>query len=49
MAHSLDILLAGVYLDGGLAPALHTAAVLLAGTPPTLHDKSWMPAWTQQR
>lgn len=47
MARCLDLLLAAVYVEAGLEAAMQVASVLLCGTPPTTHDKSWMPAWTR--
>lgn len=48
LARCLDLLLAAVYLDSGLEAAVRVAALLIHTTPPTTHDKSWMPAWARQ-
>jgi hypothetical protein len=37
----------GDHDDSGLEAATRVAAMLLAATPPTTHDKSWMPSWTR--
>lgn len=49
LARCLDLLLAAVYLDSGLPAALGLAGVLIQTTPPTTHDKSWMPAWARSQ
>ena len=48
LSRCLDLLLAAVYLDSGLEAAVSVAALLIRNTPPTTHDKSWMPAWARQ-
>jgi dsRNA-specific ribonuclease len=49
LARCLDLLLAAVYRDSGLEAAVGLAAALIHNTPPTTHDKSWMPAWARQK
>lgn len=48
VSRCLDLLLAAVYLDGGLDAALGVVGVLLQGTPPTGMDKSWIPSWANK-
>jgi hypothetical protein len=49
LARCLDVLLAAVYVDSGLEAAIGVAGVLVRTTPPTTHEKSWMPAWARQQ
>uniref|UniRef100_A0A383VZQ5 RNase III domain-containing protein n=1 Tax=Tetradesmus obliquus TaxID=3088 RepID=A0A383VZQ5_TETOB len=48
LARCLDLLLAAVYLDGGMQPAMHVLQQLLQQTPPTGLCKAWIPGWAQK-
>lgn len=49
LSRCLDLLLAAVYLDGGMDAAVHVLGVLLQQTPPTGLPKAWIPAWAQRQ
>ena len=55
MSHVLDVILAAVYLDGGMAAAEALAWALLDGTPPLKHQqeeymrgKRYPPEWVNK-
>lgn len=49
LSRCVDLLVACVYLDSGLEAALGVAGFLVRNTPPTTHDKSWMPEWARKK
>jgi type II secretory pathway component PulK len=49
LSRCLDLLLAAVYLDGGMAAAMHVLQQLLQQTPPTGLCKAWIPSWAQKQ